>query len=256
MSRNDLSVEEMLQICNNWLDETSPANAVLRKHPELKLMIPKIQSVASALSLVTSGNKPTLAALVDKAHSLDADHDRVVRGLFGCFNGLIELEGDSDVTNLRDWMFPDGLSHTTASYQAEAGHASKIQSEMTSDKKKLLQAIKLHGSTALDYVVQWFGFASELGTIEQQRVDAQQPTGSANARKDFFRVARGIENTADLLTLAKSEVQALLGVLQSVSKKSKKPKSVTPPAPTPPIPGPTPAPTPTPAPNPTTGDKK
>ncbi len=156
MSRNDLSVEEMLQICNNWLDETSPANAVLRKHPELKLMIPKIQSVVSALSLVTSGNKPMLAALVDKAYSLDADHDRIVRGLFGCFNGLIELEGDSDITNLRDWMFPDGLSHTTASYQAEAGHASKIQSEMTSDKKKLLQAIKLHGSTALDYVNQWF----------------------------------------------------------------------------------------------------
>jgi hypothetical protein len=253
MSRNDLSVEEMLQICNNWLDETSPANAVLRKHAELKLMIPKVQSVASALSLVTSGNKTTLAALTDKAYSLDGDHDRIVRGLFGCFNGLMDLEGDADVGNLRDWMFPDGLSHTTASYQAEAGHASKIQSEMTSDQKKLLAAIKLHGSTALDYVNQWFEVSAELGGIEQQRVNAQQPTGAANARKDFYRVARGIENTVDLLSLPKQEKQALLGVLQNVSKKAGKAKSVTPPAPTPPVPDPTPVPSPGPV---VTNEKK
>jgi flagellar biosynthesis/type III secretory pathway chaperone len=247
MSRQQLSLAAMQALCQFWLNEPAPRK-ILNAHPELKQLIPRIEHAQQTLFATDTTKDQRLQKLSQQAQELDGVHDDCIRLLLAIFDALTMLSPDnSTYTELRDWMFPQGLSHTQDSYATEVGHALRIEQELPQYKKQLA-AIKMDGTSLLSVVDQYLTAAANLGAVEQQRATENQPTNIRAARNEWQQVVTLLVTTAKVLKLSAGDTQTLFGQLNAAS--TKKPAKTPPvnPTPTPPVPSPTPAPTTEPAP--------
>jgi hypothetical protein len=146
---------------------------------ELEELLPDLESVLSS----TDASAEALAA---EGGRLDAEHDRLLRHLFGLLDALAELsEPDMGerLRTVRTRLFPDGLPMLNRPYAEHAREAERAATRLDDADRALLQAIALPGGGSIhDAVLTWMRACEALGAFERRRTDAEE-----SARTLVFR---------------------------------------------------------------------
>jgi hypothetical protein len=254
MAINQLTIQEMVSVTNQWVDPSSRANAVLTSNHVLKTIYPQVVTLNTQLLGVRKVDVAGAAALTASATEADGEHDFWVEAIVNTCDAVHPTQPTLGLEDIRQWLFPRGVQHARDSYGTEVGYAAQKATELDSSRKKQLKGIVFGGQTLLQWVDNYFDAAKKLGDIEAQRAAATPPTSSADAlaaRRAFLGLVKGLEAAAKLAGLSEDDFAAVFGLLKELSARKapvkKKPQPA--PAPVPPAPEPTPAPVPQPAPS-------
>ena len=190
MALRRLTVEEMIQFSTPWITEGNAARAAIEKVPLLAALLPQLQGAHSAIFAVRAQSEdPKVQRLSQQEADIDVKHDNLVRGIFGALTMLAQVSSASDeLLRLRDFLFPEGASHTQKTYRGEAGHAALVGSRLDADMNARLKAISLQEKNLLDLVEEWLGVAKQLGDLEEERARLSPPSSSTAAEINNARL--------------------------------------------------------------------
>lgn len=176
MGMRDLTTASMVTVTGALLDPERE-RPIFAKYPRLLPWLSDIEAAHEGLHEVqTLAPKvsPALSTLNERAASLDAEHDRLARGIFDTLSGLISLTEDTERASLllraRDELFPKGLSIVNRTFLDEAGEAQLLDSRLSDGSRKLLCELPIEGVTLNQYVLFWQKAGLTLGEVEAERV--------------------------------------------------------------------------------------
>jgi len=176
MALRDLTSETMTVISRDWLDPAKerPILASLRRVAPLLPDLEQAHRDLLEFQQPAPRVSPEMAALTQRVTELDAQHDRLARGIHTVIAGLIDLTEDTDQAD--DWraaqaeLFPEGKSITKRSYIDQAGEASRVEARLSDRSRVLLDRLRLGDRSLLDGVRRWQQAAHELGEAEKERI--------------------------------------------------------------------------------------
>jgi len=170
MAFRPLTVEEMYQVSTPWVTVGDPSRAAIEKIPMLAALLPQLQKAQASIAAIRGREDPRQQSLSQLEAEVDHKHDTIVSGIYGSLTMLAVVSpAKEELLALRDWLFPDGLSHTKRSYRGEAGHAALVASHLDAAMTARLKAVTLHDQNLFDLVQQWFAAAKQLGDLEEQK---------------------------------------------------------------------------------------
>ena len=160
----------------------------------------------------TSPEDEQLKEMSDRALALDARHDRLARGIDTVLEGNTLLLNADDQTaaalaNLRDRLFPNGMSIVNRTYLEEAGEVELARERLDTEDRALLVQVPTMNENLQEMVDEWIRTGTELGNLERQRIRAAEAATSAEgvsrsdvlaARNQWIRVVRAILAGLDL----------------------------------------------------------
>lgn len=201
MSLLDLPTAAMITIGGAWLDAE-------RERPLIECLslagplLGKIKDVHNGLIQFQNVGKqehPEVRALIAKTTELDADHDRLARGIHSIVSGLVEISSPETAESyraLQQQLFPTGLAIVQQSYLVQAGDADLRDGRLKPESCKLLEATVVNmpgGSRTLSSLVEeWNRAARQLGEAEgkkaQLKRESVNDSSRGPARKDWARI--------------------------------------------------------------------
>lgn len=170
-----LTTASMIMVTEAWGDPARE-RPVIAKYPRLLPWLDDIDKAHRALheAQAASDIQPELKRLTEKATALDAEHDRLARGIHQTITGMAELTFDNEqsaaLLQLRDELFPSGRSIINRSYLDQAGEASLMESRLSLPSRHLLAHVPVLSSHLGEYVHAWKEVAIELGDVERERI--------------------------------------------------------------------------------------
>jgi hypothetical protein len=191
MALKRLTAQEMVQLSKPWITANDPGRAAIEKVPLLSALLPRIEEAHNALFTVqVETEDPKAKALSEQEAGLDAEHDALVRGIYGALTMLSEFSAQKeDLLRLRDLMLPEGLEHARKTYRGEAGHAAMLTARLDEATRAKIKSIVLHDKTLADLVDAWLSAANQLGTLEEERARLGAPAATTVAEMNSTRMA-------------------------------------------------------------------
>lgn len=225
-SVRDLQIGEMISISTAWM---GPQKTTFLAIPQIAPHFARVESVHQALVDARDGASAdaTLADLTAQAEVLDDRHDHLVRGLYYLFIAArsFELGRDGgnaakadDIVRASRALFPAQLRAVQASYQAEAGNASQVESLATNEFATLLGGIHItKDKTALDIAHEIGAVGKSLGDVEHQRSlaavqikkDAVTPSEVRRRMREWAQVAEAILINLEIASAPAKDIDVL-----------------------------------------------
>lgn len=240
MAPKDLTTDEMLSLCDAWLD---PA----RHKPVFEaslVLAPLLPSISIARERLAALSAPSPAAATDlleltqQASETDQLYDRKGRGIFQLLESLQSLahtpEDAAEYAWLRAQLFPAGLHILTQSHVAEASHAHRVEKVLRNpDAYAALASIPLPaGRNLVDAVQEFVTAGHKLGELEARKAAAQAqgdavvgevaPSAVISARNLFTRVANALVGSSSLLDSNSPALRALLDEYFATERESQR----------------------------------
>jgi len=271
MRLNRMTVAEMISITQTWLLPGTPAMELLKRQPEIAVLLSHVQTAHEALlkrqpQPQSSAREAQLGRDLER---LDALHDDLVRGLDHLCQALALLSEDDDTKltwqRIHKVLLPMGLGLVNLSYGAEAGNAMLLQQRLaglSAADTKLLKTQQVGGQSVLSIVQNFLNIAAQLGELDRDRESLRQSTQFATpaeilaSRMAWVRAVSAVLAIADLNGLSEDAgfKQHVLSPLRAASDRANRRGKTGPSEPSPePGPGPEPGaggPSPAPAPGP------
>lgn len=233
MAVKRLTTEEMVQASGPWVTEGSEARKAILAVPVLHGLLPKVEAAHVALLDAQPGpNNPRLAALQAEEQALDLEHDTLIRGTHMLLTALSLLSGSPEAAEgllrLRDFLLPQGLEVTQATYRAEAGAGELLKKRLGDDasvKKQLKEIPVLSAKQSLwTFVEGWLGRAKKLGELENERAQIAAPGGPSDgaklvaARNQWIRAVNALVANGELAELDAATDRLIFGALRLAEK--------------------------------------
>ena len=238
---NELATTVMIVICNYFLDE---CRDLFKKYPLMMPVENYIVKVRDGLVLSIS-SFPAIEAvekLQMKSQKLDQLHDRGNRVLFNLIDTVTDDTSDEhyqqSLSELKEFIFPMGLSVNRLSRTREAGEAIRLETQLKEPwVHKLLLTITLGHSgknwTGLELAQKIVAAGKALGdTLRKiEDVKASQENGSkahfatqhipseGEARKEFYRMIRMLREVSNIALEEDREGQNRLWKLLTEERK-------------------------------------
>ena len=235
ISLRGLTTQSMISVTAAWLDPKRD-RPLFNSLPLLAPLLPAIQSAHDALVANQKGkpaHDPEAAALQAEAMEVDAEHDRVLRGIHAVLGAFAELGDDDEAAAylaLRDQLFPAGLSMITRSYVDEGAEAELVAGRLAKSDHALLAKLPIPGGKLKDAFDRWVSAAKRLKSIEAKRHKVEASAATADtvrgndvvrARMAWVRAVRAVEVNLELESKAEPNTRvALLGPLELAARKS------------------------------------
>jgi hypothetical protein len=248
MALKRLTAQEMVQLSKPWITPGDPGRIAIEKIPLLSALLPRIEAAHTAIfSVQVQTEDPKAKVLSEQEAELDAEHDVLVRGVYGALTTLAELSAQRDeLLRLRDLILPEGLEHARKTYRGEAGHAALVSARLDDATRARLKSIVLHDKTLLELVDAWLADAQKLGELEEERARLAAPAASSAAqinaaRIGWVRVTNALIANAELSDVDADVERTLFSALRAAERtadgrKRSRPEPPPPPAPTPGVP--------------------
>ncbi|MCG8419246.1 MAG: hypothetical protein MJE77_15030 [Proteobacteria bacterium] len=235
MAFRNLTAETMATISERWLDPERDRE-ILAKLSVLAPLLPLIEERHQALisgQHIGSAMKAEIETVRTKQQTLDVKHDRKIRGTHYMLTGLAELADDADQAaaflDLRDRLLPEGRSATNRSYVDQAGDALRLPGRLDESDRKQLDQVPTPWGNLGNEVDAWTEAATEIGQLEEQRIelernadsDAVTPAQARQAMNNWIRIARAVENNLDVAPGATDEIRdRILGPLYRAEERA------------------------------------
>lgn len=243
MALKRLTAQEMVQLSKPWVTPGDPGRAALEKVPLLAALLPRVEAAHGAIFAVeVETEDPKTKALSEQEAELDAEHDSLVKGVYGTLTMLSEVSTQKDeLLRLRDLLLPEGLEHARKTYRGEAGHAALVASRLDEPTRARLKSIILHDKTLLELVDTWLAAANQLGDLEEERARLAAPAASSAAqinaaRIAWVRVTNALTANAELAGVEPEDDRTLFSALRAAERTADGRKRAKPVPPVPPAP--------------------
>jgi hypothetical protein len=238
MAYRDLTLSEMLSLGDALL--TPSAHARLSAEPLLAPLLNKLAQLQAALrAYVASGGcdstlPDALQSITAQLAALDDTHDRKMRGTFYALRAATEGGDDpATVANAQaalQLIFPDGLSVTDASYQAEGNRAQLIETILDDDTEALLSTLSCGAESAATWLRQAIDAAKQLAALDRERDRLAMTTDAAFAprsgatalARQWATLIKSLDRLAPLSSLPPDDARALLSPLRDALKATAK----------------------------------
>ncbi len=213
MSYRNLSVQAMVGVSGAWIDPNGE-RALFESRALLRPFLSELEKAHSDLIHIQVTNSSVveeLKKLTRQATDLDDLHDRKVRGIYGALTAFSELADEeaqaAELLELRDHLFPKGLSTIRRTYLDESGEVVLARGRLNDGMRAKLSSLPVPDGTLDDQVEAWFVAGQELGDVERKRVqlsnDSDEATISrgdvSNARYQWIRIVNTIVSVLDLI---------------------------------------------------------
>lgn len=207
MALKDLSTQVMLDVTRVWLQDPIGRER-LERDASLVGIIGRLEHTERSLQTTQShhlGAAQTLREQTLEMGRLDQLHDRKVRGLYHTLTGLAELTDElaeaHRLLDLRNALFPLGMSVTMLGYQAQAEEAEHARERLEERQRAELGAIFI-GDASLEAAVEaWLATARALGELHTAREALRQDHVGVE-RRDVLRARNQWIGTVRMLISA------------------------------------------------------
>lgn len=220
MALKNLSSAAMISLTAPWVTEGDPERAILLRFPETQGLLGRIEGDQQALLDVQVRPNGRLAEVSDEQGKLDVEHDDLVRGVTGLLTHLALLTTDAkearSVIDLRDTLFPQGISLITRSYRDEAGEGRLLRARLTPALKKSLKAIGVLQGTLADTIARYLEIADALGKLEDEkaalvgRSDGPTRATLLGARNRWVRTVNAMIALLDIVDISEEDKTKVL----------------------------------------------
>jgi len=208
-SVRDLQIGEMINISTTWV---GPQKAAFLAILEIAPLFARLEVVHHALIVARDGASADaiLADLDAQAEILDGRHDHLARAFYYLLIAAryFELGSESGdeakaeaIVRASNALLPSQLRAVQASYQAEAGNATQLETLASTEFPALLGTIQIKATkTALDIAHEMGTVGRSLGTVETQRSlaagqvkkETVTPSEVRRRMRDWAQVAEAI----------------------------------------------------------------
>lgn len=222
MALHHLTIEEMVQLTQDWVTPGHPVRSALMRVPGISALMPHIEGAHSALvSTQESEETQSLATLEDTLIEVDDRHDGLARAAFYTIKASINLTrvygdklNETVLQELQDLLFPNKLRVVSFSYRDEAGQAKLLTMRIKPEHEHTMSLIPMLGCTLLDTVRTWLAAGGELGELEEQRDAANLPSRrlhASQARTRWLRAIRAVRTIVELTEVHDPLIEEALG---------------------------------------------
>jgi hypothetical protein len=201
MSLSLISTEKMVTLTQYWIKDE---RATLEKIPQAAGLLVNLDSLFKRLFVAAESHgaaSDTTREIYLRQVATDRTHDQILRGSYYAMTAqshflasLGEEDGSKLLLKLRDYLYPDGLSGTSLSYDEEAGAAELLERRLTDDIITQLTHIvayqdEVRTLTLYDQITKQIALAKELRELEQEKkkaeaaVEANPAPSKGDARK-------------------------------------------------------------------------
>jgi len=182
MDFNYLTASEMAAASGFLLNEQLP---MLEALDETRALVPGLRKAhVGVLEVVGAGSGEAAdAALTQQLSTLDAQHDALVRAIYFGIESAIHTTRATDgpdtgeaqsLEQVRDALFPEGLSATVRPYLVEAGMATCTVAQLSPAVRAVLEGVPAYGNrTMLELVLRWGEVGGQLGRLLQTRTQGE-----------------------------------------------------------------------------------
>jgi hypothetical protein len=233
MAYRDLSQTQMISLSDALLSLDTQIR--LSQEPLLAPLVVKLSEINQALkshTLPSTNLSAEIQALTQQLDTLDALHDRKMRGTYYALKAALEgCDDPTDAADLADalqLLFPDGLSVVIASYQVEGGRAQLIENILDDDTEALLASLSLKGATAATWLRQAIDAAKTLAAKDIERARLSTPSTPAtpatpstslqDISRQWINLIKSFDRLAPLSTLSSEEARVIFGPLRDAAK--------------------------------------
>jgi hypothetical protein len=248
MALKYLSTEAMIALSQPWLSKKKDRQVLERSDYTKGLLLHLEQAVEALISSqkeTIPENSKEIGQLSEDQVILDTIHDKKCRGVFGLLTALTELSEDAadveTLLELRNRLFPQGMSVVNWSYLREAGNAQTVQQLISKEDRDLLSQIKVSvrkQKTSADVQVNaWLKSGIELGELEvkKKQLEGEQSSiksksqggGNLQARALWIRTVNAMVSMLDFdETVNDSERNQLLHPLKVAVEQAQKTRTL------------------------------
>jgi hypothetical protein len=222
MALNQLTIEEMVELTQDWVTPGHPTRGALQRVPGISALMSHIEAAHTALvSTQESEHMQSLTTLEEALVAVDDRHDGLARAAYYTIKASINLTrvyGDESneavLEELEALLFPNKLRVVSFSYRDEAGQAKLLSMRIKSDHEHTMSMIPMLGCNLLDTVRAWLAAGGDLGALEDQRDATNLPGGrlhASQARTRWLRAIRAVRTIVELTEVQDPLIEEALG---------------------------------------------
>jgi hypothetical protein len=215
MNIRSLPTPVMLTLTQGWLND-SQLREEISAHPLGAAAYDNLRGSGTELAQsygLRSQVDKELARLGELLQGHDGDFDRFVRALYYHLTALIEAaptpELASEYRELRNFLFPGGLSLVQRSYMAESGATVQIEESISPEQLARLHGIRVADHTLGSLYQGWIAAGRALGEYELERIKLQAAisrqtpiqASTKRMRHRWIRAVRMIIDAMDAMSL-------------------------------------------------------
>lgn len=243
-----LPIHEMLAHSEVWLNDPRIRDA-LAADPIGRVLLEKLGLVHGKLSESQTQRllmENRIADMTELLGLLDNLHDDLVRAIYFAITAAAHAckkpAKARVLWELRDTLFPGGLSIINASYMAQSGAAVEVKSRITPEIRARLRTITLDGRNLAELLDEWLDTAERIGRLAHERssviasiskdgTDADK-VDRYSARREWLQVSQGLLSNLPFMNVPdkiREEIEASLA--RSVRNAERRSQPGTEPAP-------------------------
>jgi hypothetical protein len=187
---------EMVAVSGPWVEPGSNAHGVLSGRALTAAVLAEVSSAHVRVLGLVPNIHTRLVEIQQEQGVVDDRHDVFVRGLYHRLLSEEHLADDPAIAalfrELRELMFPEGLSITNRSYRHESGHGDIVNSRLGAEHRALLSRLGTHDGNLLLAVEEYLALAARLGELDEERAQFDENThplrkANADARNHWIR---------------------------------------------------------------------
>jgi len=232
MALRNLTTQSMVAVGARWLDP-GQERPILQRYALTRALLHHLETTHARLIEFQRRSTDTEEAvqhLTERLAALDAQHDRLLRGVFGMLTSLAELaDGEERATHfldLRDTLFPDGLRGVSRSYWDQSGEAVLLRGRLNERIVQSLRSILTPNGSLFGHVQTLLDVARVMGELEAQRISlAKTSTDTtradvARARNEWIRVVTALRAATSLDGVSPEESDRIFRHLDEAEAKA------------------------------------
>jgi len=192
MALYELATGEMAVITLHWTSREYQ-RPIIERRPRLASFLEELEEVHRNVAIFQNSGKgepADVATLRTRTAALDAEHDRLSRGVHWLVQAGTDLVGDGNDRarweRLHSELFPQGLGINQQRYLVQAGDAVLREERLSPESRELLAATSVsfagRTTTLEELVDRWGRVAKELGAVEAEKLRLQSGHAAESSR--------------------------------------------------------------------------
>lgn len=238
MSRRNMTLAAMSAVSADLLTNAWK-RALLERDPLTAAMIPRLEASYREILVLTADEgevKAQIQAIGRDLAGRDGFNNRSGRAIYRALDTAEDLAASPDEAaaygEVRDLLFPKGLSVNTLSYLEKAGNAIRVEGRTTAEVRAVLRTIRF-GDQDLEQVFDaWLANARRMGELVARRAelsgqsDATRVSASdmRHARLRWMRLIRALIQNLELTEITATERRRLLAILREAESQAARPR--------------------------------